>query len=165
MLTTGTLDLLAATPATLRTLLAPLPDVVVTRPGDEGWSPRDVVAHLLSIEPLALAGRVASLVEQDQPAIANIDEDETLAASGHRARPIRDLLAAFAAERARSLGSIGALDNRSLARTGTHQVAGDVSAADIIHHICYHDLLHVRQICGLLSAPIDASRGPMRVFR
>jgi DinB family protein len=157
--------MLAATATTMRALLAGLPDNVVTRAGDEGWSPRDVLAHLLSIEPLALAGRVASLAEQDQPAIANIDEDQTLAASGYRTKPVGELLDMFAAERAKSLASIRTLDDARLARTGKHQIAGDVSAADIVHHICYHDLLHIGQTCGLLSAPIDESRGAMRVFR
>jgi hypothetical protein len=33
--------------------------------------------------------------------------------------------------------------------------------AHIVHHVAYHDLLHVRQVATLISAPLDAERGPM----
>jgi hypothetical protein len=32
---------------------------------------------------------------------------------------------------------------------------------EILHHVAFHDLLHVRQIAALIEAPLDTGRGPM----
>ncbi len=63
------LDVYAATPATLRALLAALPEDLTSAPADAGWSPHDVVAHLASLTGLTLVGRVRAIVEQDDPEI------------------------------------------------------------------------------------------------
>ena len=47
-------DVLAQRPATLRALLSPVPRDVVEAPADEGWSPKDMVAHLLANHPWAM---------------------------------------------------------------------------------------------------------------
>ena len=88
----ATLKVLASTPVPLRGLLGSLPAETLETPGAEGWSPRDVVAHMLSIEEQALVGRVRLIVDSDVPPIPNIDEDATLSASGMRGWPISRLL-------------------------------------------------------------------------
>src|SRR5207237_116945 len=72
LLTAGTIDVLASTPATLRALLLSLPNEIVETPGAEGWSPRDVVAHLLARHDDALVGRVRAMLDQDDPVIPDI---------------------------------------------------------------------------------------------
>jgi hypothetical protein len=67
------LDVLASTPATLRGLLGALPDSAVSAPGDEGWSPKDVLAHLVSLNGPAILDRVRIVAEHDEPPIPNID--------------------------------------------------------------------------------------------
>ena len=57
-----------------------------------------------------------------------------------------------------------ALTPDDLTRPGQHSVAGEVRIADIVHHIAYHDLLHIGQVAGLLAAPIEQRRGAMRMF-
>jgi len=42
---------------------------------------------------------------------------------------------------------------------------GDLAIADIIHHVAYHDLVHVAQAARLAGEPLEQLRGAMRVFR
>jgi len=160
----GTLDVLAGTPATLRALLAGIPEEALSAPGAEGWSARDVVAHLASIQRTANVQRVRLMIEHDNPLIPNVDEEETLAASGLRSRPTADALATFERERGEAMAMLRSLTAEDLLRRGRHQVAGDLTVADIVHHIAYHDLLHVGQVAALLAAPIEQRRGAMRMF-
>ncbi len=158
------LDVLAATPATLRALLGGLSAELTSAPADEGWSPHDVVAHLASLDPLTLIGRVRAIVEQDQPVLDSIDEHDVLEGSGLRGRPLADVLNDMARTRTTALAWLRALPPESLARTGRHAEVGPLSAAEIVHHKAWHDLLHVQQICRMLSLPLDAGSGGMRRF-
>jgi hypothetical protein len=160
-LTPGTLEVLASTPATLRALLASLPDAAVRRAGDEGWSAHDVLAHLASRQGEALGGRLHAIVEQDNPLIASIGEEDALERSGFRQRSLAELLDGFASERAEIMAWVRTIPPASLTRTGRHEEAGIITAADILHHFAFHDLLHTRQICTLIEAPIEANRGAM----
>ena len=158
------LDVLASTPATLRALLGGLPDNVTSASGDEGWSPKDVVAHMLSTHGPALIERVRTIVEQKGARVPNVDEQATLERSGLRSQPLPALLDEFARRRAQDIGWLRALTPEALVRTGQHEIAGAVSAADIVHHVAWHDLLHIGQICRMLAAPLHERRGAMRAF-
>ena len=153
---------LRATPATLRALFAGASDDALVTPGPEGWSPRDVLAHLLSINGPAFVDRIGIIVGGDNATVPNVDEDQALASSGHRERAVDDLLGRFAVERAEALQQLDRLTPPDYARSGQHSVAGAITVGEIVHHLAYHDLLHTRQICALLLAPIEASRGAMR---
>ncbi|HYM14328.1 MAG TPA: DinB family protein [Dehalococcoidia bacterium] len=159
------LDMLAATPATMRSLLVGLPDEMTSAAGPEGWSARDVVAHVLSVNGPALVDRVRLIVERDAPPLPNVDEQATLERSGLRSRQLKTLLDEFARQRGGAVMWLRNLQAESLVRTGEHSVAGVVSAADIIVHVAWHDLLHVEQVCRLLAPAFDEHRGAMRRFR
>lgn len=158
------LDVLTATPATLRALLGGLPAELTSAPADEGWSPHDVVAHLTSLDPFTLIGRVRAVVEQEQPVLDSIDEHELLERSGLRGRPLAGVLDEMARTRSGAVVWLRELSPEALRRTGQHAEVGSLSAAEIIHHKAWHDLLHVQQICRMLSAPLDAGSGGMRQF-
>jgi hypothetical protein len=46
-----------------------------------------------------------------------------------------------------------------------HSGVGEISIADVIHHVAYHDLIHIAQAARLASAPLEPLRGAMRPFR
>ncbi|HEX5480049.1 MAG TPA: DinB family protein [Dehalococcoidia bacterium] len=160
----GTIERYAATPGVLRALTAGLPAAVVEAPGPEGWSPKDVVAHLTSIQRTANIRRVTMMLEADDPLIPGIDEAEVLESSGQRQRRLPALLDQFERERAEGVALLRRLTADELARTGRHSVAGALTIADVVHHIAYHDLLHVGQIAALLAAAVEQRRGAMRIF-
>ncbi|HJM88236.1 MAG TPA: DinB family protein [Dehalococcoidia bacterium] len=159
-----TIDVLANAPEAFHSMLGGLPASVIEAPGEEGWSPRDLVGHVLTVEASGFIDRVRAIVEQDGPAIENIDEHELLAASGVRERPLPDILREFNDRRAASVAYIRALSPEQLARTGAHSVVGEISAADIIHHIASHDCAHIAHAANLIKDGLNAHRGPMQAF-
>ena len=164
-LTPGTIDTLARTPAVLESLLNGLPDATLTTPDAEGWSARDVVAHLRIINRLGLRERL-ELMLRDAPGpggpfLPDVNEHQSLAASGYRDLPTLELLTAFAAERAATVAWLRGLDEADLARSGRHEFAGPVTATHLLHHMAFHDLMHVAQAANLVAAPLSAARGPM----
>jgi DinB superfamily len=156
------LDVLAATPATLTSLLGGLSPELTSAPADDGWSPHDVVAHLASLDPLTLVGRVRSIVEQDQSMLAAIDEQDVLERSGLREKALADLLDEMTATRAAAMVWLRGLSPELFERTGQHSEVGLLSATEILHHKAWHDLLHIQQVCRMLSVPLDAGSGGMR---
>ena len=159
------LDVFGSTPATLRALLGKLPDDAVSAPGDEGWSAKDVVAHLVSLYGPTLVNRIRPILERDEPPIPSADEAALLEASGLRRKPLAELLDELDRQRRDAVAWLRGLSDEQLRRVGIHSEAGRVSVADLIHHKAWHDLLHVEQVCRLLAAPLDERRGAMRMFR
>jgi hypothetical protein len=163
-LTPTALDVLDTTPGVFRAMLARLPAPAVEAPGAEGWSPRDVVAHLASLTSVTFVARVTLMLDQDDPVVPGIDEQEILDSSGLRALPLDALLDRFESERREAVGWARAITPEQLARTGRHDVAGPLTVAEVINHKAWHDLLHVRQAAALIAAPLDEGRGAMRIF-
>ena len=161
---TSALDTLAATPAVLRALLGAPPHGVVTEPVDGGWSPRDVVAHLAAQEPWAFRGRIETMLSAAHPPVPNVDEQETLDRSGLRGRPTDESIDTPDHLRAEDVPWLRTLDADAFARTGEHAIAGSISVADVIHHLAYHDLLHIQQATRMLTARHEPLRGRMRMF-
>ena len=122
----STLAVLAQTPATLRSLLASLPPERVSAAGSEGWSPLDVVAHVLSIDEPILIGRLQLIFNEDHPSLPNIGE-ELADISGMRAWALGRLLDEFASQRAVHVAALQSLSAAELARGGRHALAGDIT--------------------------------------
>ena len=157
----GAIDRLAHTPSVLRALLDGVPQDALTAPNAEGWSTRDVVAHLLIINDLGLDRRLHLIVAEDTPDVPDVNEHDSLAASGYRDRPLADLLDDFAAHRANTVEWMRTLGPAGLERVGNHEITGRVTVSDVVHHIAFHDLVHVAQIANLIAAPLNAARGGM----
>lgn len=157
-------DVLAQTPATLRALLSAVPQDLVEAQADEGWSPKDVVAHLLATLPSTVVDRVRLMLDADDPPIPNIDEQEALDSSGLRPKPLDELLDELERRRAEVVAWLRELTPEQLGRTGQHEVAGEISIADLLHHLAYHDLEHVEQAARMLHGHYEPLRGGMRAF-
>jgi uncharacterized damage-inducible protein DinB len=161
----GTLEALDATPSTLRAMLASLPSECVEMRGQEGWSARDVVVHLASRQRAALAGRLGMMLDEDCPSLPGIPHEKTVQAYALKDAPLLDILDDHAIARGEAMELVRSLTPEQLGRTAKQGVAGIVSVTDIVHHIAYHDLIHIAQINALLREPIDKARGAMRVFK
>ena len=148
----------------MRALLRAVPQDVVKAPADEGWSPKDVVAHLLANHPWAMVDRVRLILDTDDPPIPDINEQTTLDSSGLRPKPLDELLDELQRLRAEVVAWLRELTPEQLARTGQHEVAGKISIADLLHHLAYHDLLHVEQAARVLHGHFEPLRGGMRAF-
>jgi hypothetical protein len=136
----------------------------VSAAGAEGWSPKDVVAHLASRQRPAVIARVGAILARPGAVLPDAPEEATLAQSGLRAQPMGEVLQAFSELRAEAMTLLRSIGPAQLALRGNHEVAGEVSVAEIINHLAYHDLLHIAQIARLLYVPIERERGAMRMF-
>jgi hypothetical protein len=164
MLIPSAIAVLASTPAAMRAMLAPLPADLVAAPGGEGWSARDVVAHLAARQRPAIMGRVSAVLAQPGAAIPDIP-DNLMEVEPYRSRPLDDLFDAFAEGRAEAVALLESVTPEQLTWRGVHSEVGEISIADVIHHVAYHDLVHVAQAAKLAYGPLEPLRGAMRVFR
>ena len=158
------LAVLRSTPTVLRTLLAGLPPDVPGRPNPEGWSVKDVVAHLHDAEGIAFTERIQRMIDEDNPAILSIDPPRRLAQGGYAARTLPDLLDDLARRRSMHVSWLESLTAEHLARTGVHDTAGTITPRDVIHQWAFHDLAHLRQIMEMLQADLVPGMGNTRTF-
>ena len=160
----GAIARLGSTAAALRALLDGMPTELVERPLDGEWSARDVVAHVVSVEPLVLRARIEGMLAAPGGPVANVDEDETLERSGLRELPVEELLDRFEVGRAESMALIEQLSESDLAQSGDHEVAGPITVANMVNHFAFHDAAHIEQIVRMLAVPAEAARGGLRSF-
>ncbi|MBM4410549.1 MAG: DinB family protein [Chloroflexi bacterium] len=159
----GTLEVIASTPAVLRALTASLPEAIVEARDGDGWSARDIVAHLLDRWP-SQRDRVEKMLAEANPVILDEPEVAGLEASGLRHRPLMWLLDEFERTRAAEADAFRGLSASDLARPGQHSVAGPITIAELLNHVAYHDLLHVQQIAATLARVPNAGRGAFGMF-
>ena len=157
----GTLEAIRTTPSVLRALLGDVPEDVAATPGPEGWSPRDVVAHLVVAGRLGALDRASRALAGEGASFAGYDEEGELDASGLRGEPVEALLRLLEAERSACLVLTRGLEGDDLARGGVHEEVGRVTVAELLHQAAYHDRSHVAQIASLLSASFMPGRGAL----
>ena len=148
----------------LRTLLEDLPPDLEARPNPEGWSVKDVVAHLHDAEGIAFTERIRRMLEEDIPAIESIDPPWRLEQGGYAARTLLDLLDDLARRRSTHVPWLESLTAEQLARTGAHDTAGTITPRDVVHQWAFHDLAHLRQIMEMLQADLVPGMGSTRTF-
>jgi hypothetical protein len=155
---------LGSTPSVVRALLEGMPTELVTTPLDGEWSARDVVAHLAVGESVVLRARLVGMRAGPGGAIANVDEEEALEASGFRGLAAGELLDRFERERGESLALLDGFSAEELALSGEHELVGSITAAEMVNQISFHDAVHVEQIARMLALPAEEARGGLREF-
>ncbi len=114
------------------------------RPARDGeWSAREVVRHLIAVEEEVWQRRLGQLAGAPGPAWS---WTEPGLGQEPDARPLEDLLVAFAAERAATLERVRGLDEEGWARTGTHETFGVLDVAGLLHEALAHDEEHLAQL-------------------
>ena len=159
-------EILARTPATLRSLLGGLSDGwLQVNEGQDTWNPRDVVGHLADLEETDWITRARIIREEGEgrpfPPIDRVAFRAKLAG-----KSIDQLLAIFVERRVANLRTLDdmKLEGADLARRGTHPTFGAVTMAQLIATWAVHDLTHVTQIARVLAKRYDADVGPWKEF-
>jgi hypothetical protein len=158
------LALIRSTPAVLRALLAPLPEEVVRAPNPEGWSLKDIVAHLHDAESIAFADRIGRMLNEERPFVHSIDPPARLLARGYAGRGLSELLADLARLREEHVTWLAGLTDTQLRRIGEHDRVGEISVGDVAHQWAAHDMAHLRQIGHMLQAHMAPLMGNTRGF-
>jgi hypothetical protein len=143
---------LEQTHTALARLTSQVPEAALDlRAAPEDWSVREVLAHLVDDEIYVMRVRLERLVKEDHPRLTPHDEKAWFAHRNTSRDQMRELLEDFALQRAASLGVIRMLRESDWAREGYHPEIGVVTAEQWLGNWVEHDLVHLRQIEGVLT--------------
>ena len=160
-----TTALLERTPGVVRALLDGLPDSWLDTPDTaEGWTPRDVVGHLISAELDDWIPRARIILDHgpDRPfepfdRFAHEERDQGV--------PLPALVDRFEELRREQLAELGGLvSGADLDRVGRHPELGKVTMRQLLATWAVHDLDHVAQIYSALAGSRDAAVGPWKAY-
>lgn len=157
-------EILARTPATLRTLLSGLSDAWVI--GDEGpdtWSPTDVLKHLIHGEEVDWIPRAQIILQHGES--VTFEPFDPLAFEGRESssgKCIEDLLVTFETLRTRNLAVLEGMNltESQLDLCGTHPEFGRVTLGQLIATWATHDLSHIVQISRTMVKQYETAVGP-----
>jgi hypothetical protein len=161
-----TAALLERTPRTVDALLVGLPDSWLETPDNEGgWTPRDVVGHLISAELWNWIPRI-ELILAEGPSRPFEGFDRFAHVTRDAGVPLSSLVERFSALRHHNLEKLRRLvrTEADLDRVGRHPERGEVSLRQLLATWSVHDLDHVQQIYAALAGSHDQAVGPMKVF-
>ncbi|HVM30578.1 MAG TPA: DinB family protein [Candidatus Limnocylindrales bacterium] len=160
------LELLRRTPDVIRGLLRALPDSWTATPdvAKDGWTPKDVVGHLIT-------GELSDWLERTQRIIDHGTSlpFEPFERFAHRQRDetatLDDLIERFAELRAANVSRFEALVSEGdLGRMGMHPALGRVSLGNLLATWAVHDLDHLGQVFVAMAASRDADVGPWKAY-
>jgi len=162
---TETTDLLRRTPAVLQALLVGLPASWLGTPDREGgWTPKDVVGHLVTAELDNYLTRAEHILEHgaskpfdpfDRFVHLERDEGQTL----------DQLVERFAELRAENVAKLTRLiHDGDLDRRGLHPAIGEVTMRELLATWTVHDLDHVSQIFAGMAGSRDTAVGAWKMY-
>jgi DinB superfamily len=160
-----TTDLLRRTPDVLRSLLTGLPDRWTrTQDRDGGWTPKDVVGHLITAELDDWIVRTERILEHGTG--KPFDKFDRFAHVGRDAdRTIDQLVDQFAQLREESLAKLEALvGDGDLDRRGMHNALGEVTLRELLATWAVHDLDHISQIFAGMAGSYDRDVGAWKAY-
>ena len=145
------LDLLAATPAIVRGLLAEISDADARwKPADDRFSIAEVLSHLSHSEGHCYRSRVDRFLGEDTPTFEPDDAQMHLEVYQH-ADPETDVRH-FEDQRAANVVLLRGLRAEAGNRKALHLAAGEITLTQMLHEWALHDLGHIRQIAELVRA-------------
>ncbi len=156
--------LLAAMPSAFRALAAEFEAAPALAAPRSPWGVKECVAHVLDVAEIAFVSRIGRIVTEENPFIRSIDPSARLETEGYLLLPIESLLDELDDRRARDVAWLRSIPREAFARTGTHDRAGTLSAADIANYWAFHDLTHVRQAAKALQDELIGRLGNTRLF-
>ena len=160
-----TTALLQRTPGVVRALLAGLPDRWLQTPDtSDGWTPREVVGHLISAELEDWIPRARLILDHgtERPfepfdRFAHVERDRDVA--------LVALIDRFEELRREQLDQLRELvGDEDLDRVGRHPSLGEVTMRELLATWAVHDLDHVAQIYAGLAGSHDEAVGPWKAY-
>ncbi len=138
-----TLAQFEANAALVTQLFGGIPEARLRERRVEGkWSAHENLAHLGQFHALILE-RARLISAQDNPTFGRYVPEQDPGTQGWMAKPSAQMLADFAAERARLLGELRALPDGAWSRTGTHAAFGTLTLAQWLGFWLAHDGHHI----------------------
>jgi DinB family protein len=160
-----TTALLERTPRVVRGLLDSLPNTWLDTPDTpHGWTPRDVVGHLISAELDDWIPRVELILEHGTKRpfepfdrFAHTDRDR-----GVSLPTLIDRFEQIRRDQLKRLAELVGEDD--LDKVGRHPELGEVTMRQLLATWAVHDLDHVAQIYAALAGSQDEAVGPWKAY-
>ena len=159
------LEILATTPAKLKREIATFSRrEMVIRPAPDKWSVQEVLAHLADVEEVGMRGRVAAIVEEENPTLPYFDQEARAIEYEYNKADPRKSLARLERQRRANLKWLRKLRPAQLKRVGVHEQVGEISAEEMITEWAFHDLGHLKQALEIKRYALYPRMGNMRTF-
>lgn len=159
-------DLLRRTPQVVRALLGGLPAswTGTTDVRENGWTPKDVVGHLVTGEMTDWIARTERILEHGT-GLPFERFDRFAHEQRDTAASLDELVDRFAALRAANLARLAELvADADLDRRGLHPSLGEVTLRNLLATWTVHDLDHLGQVFAAMAASRDAEVGPWKAY-
>lgn len=151
------IGVLAGTPRVLSAIVSNLPRLAQDEhPAEGAWSPREVLAHLLHAETVAIGPRVLRASEENNVRF------ETQAPPPLPPADPRQMSNDWADARTANLVWLRKLSSAQRAHVTHHPRFGDVTVETYVAAWAYHDLDHLRQILSVLAVDLYPHIGPFQ---
>jgi hypothetical protein len=145
------LDLLEATPAILRGLMAELSaEDVRWKPALDRFSVGEVLAHLSHSEGHCYRARLDRFLSEENPQFENNDAQQHLEL--YRDMDPEDAFDHFEEQRETNIEALRDLPPGAADRKAVHEEVGPITLAQMLNEWALHDLGHIRQIAELARA-------------
>ena len=147
------LDLLEATPAILRGLMAEISEEDARwKPASDRFSISEVLSHLSHSEGHCYRPRVERFLSEEMPEF-ELDDAQMHLEVYKNADPEEDF-AHFEDQRETNVERLRGLPAEAGKRKARHLAAGEITLSQMLHEWALHDLGHIRQIAELVLSLI-----------
>ena len=123
----------------------------------ETFSALGQICHVRDIEIEGYHLRFARTLAETHPLLASLDGYVLERERGYANAEAQEVLAAFRAARARTMGILAGIPPDALERTAEFEGYGALSLRSLVHYLCSHDQQHLAGLQWLLGK-IDAAR-------
>jgi hypothetical protein len=146
-------------------LLKALPEEVATwKPAPDEWCVNECVGHIVEAERRGFAGRIRSILDEEEPTFQTWDQPAIAAARRDCAKAPGELLAEFEPLRRASVDLVRSLDDGQLDRGGIHPTVGRLTIRDLLHEWIHHEGNHLRQGYANVQAYVWPDMGNAQRF-
>lgn len=117
------------------------------RPIPNKWSIKEIMCHLRDMERLAYLERYRRILTEDNPQLANVDQDRIAFESDYINQDAHAALNEFKQLRRETLQTLEAAPTEVWSRSGTHETDGPLTVEQlVIRQIKGNDLNHLVQM-------------------
>jgi len=145
------LDLLEATPAILRGLMAEISEEDARwKPAENRFSIAEVLSHLSHSEWYCYRARVDRFLSEEMPELE--PDDAQMHLEVYRNADPEEAFDHFEDQRETNVEFLRGLPAGAGNRKALHRAAGEITLSQMLHEWALHDLGHIRQIAELVRA-------------
>lgn len=119
---------------------------LIEPPAPNEWSVHQVIAHLRDTEEQVFLYRVKRILAEENPAVANFDQEAWHREHYSATEPLKKILVEFRSARRKQIALLRKTRDKEWLRTARHPEYGTISVEWLVNHNVNHTFEHVSQI-------------------